>query len=152
MARTKKETRRGSPEAIAKRRAARSLNSLFAKTADVGTMDGRTVKRKNRLLKELQEGRSGSALKAHEALSHITELLTLGETVGSIRKLNPRLPGAPVLTDEMVAAIRETQESYNFDPRAWKFLGVDVEAVVGGETPAAGAAAPKAKRGRKKKS
>lgn len=150
MARAQKETRRGSPEAIAKRRAARTLNTLFAKSAVVGSMDGRTVKRKNRLMKELQQGRGGSGLKAHEALSHVTELLAMGETVGSIRKLNPRVPSAPALTAETVQVIRDTQDSYGFDPRAWKMLGVDIDAVTGNAQPSSGDAGRK-KPGRKKK-
>lgn len=150
MGKAKKETRRGSPEAIAKRRAARSLNTLFAKSATVGAMDGRTLKRKRRLLKELQEGRGGQPIKAHEVLSHVTELLTLGETVGSIRKLKPKVPAAIPVNEETLPVIRETQESYNFDPRAWKFLGVDIERALG-ITPSEPEEEPSATRTRKKR-
>lgn len=145
------KTRRGSPEAIAKRRAARSLNQLFAKSAVRESMDGRTLKRKNRLMKELAEGRGGSGLKAHEALSHVTELLAMGESLGAIRKLNPKIPAAPALTDETVNAIRATQESYGFDPRAWKMIGVDIDAITGAERPSAPAPAGRKKAGRRKK-
>ncbi|HEY8429496.1 MAG TPA: hypothetical protein VIL20_14020, partial [Sandaracinaceae bacterium] len=75
MAKTKKETRRGSPEAIAKRRAARALNTLFEKGRTETAMDGRTLKRKRRLMQELKEGKRGETLKAHEVLGHVTELL-----------------------------------------------------------------------------
>lgn len=130
MARSKKkETRRGSPEAIAKRRSARALNTLFDKGPVASGLDGRSVRRRDRLKKELSEGRKGEPLKAHEVLSHASELLQLGESLGSIRKLKPRLPTLPTLSEESIATIRETQESYAFDPRAWKLLGIDLEAL-----------------------
>src|SRR5690606_7478479 len=84
--------------------------------------------------KELKEGKSGEALKAHEVLSHVTELLEVGENLTSIRRLKPRLPPTPSMTDEtVVGVVRDTQRSYSFDPRAWKLLGIDIEAVVSGE-------------------
>lgn len=149
MARGKKDTtRRGSPEAIAKRRAARSLNTLFARGASSNGMDGRTLKRKKRLLEELKNGKGGSTIKAHEVLSHVTELLGMGESLTTIRALKPRLPPPLGVTDENVSIIKETQASYNFDPRAWKFLGVDLDAVMGDKP----ATSTTKKAGRKKKS
>lgn len=131
MARSKK-TKRGSPEAIAKRRAARALNRLFDEGGSPATMDGRTLKRKKRLIKELKEGRRGKPLKAHEVLGHVDELLKLGETLTSIRKMKPLTPPTPTLDDETVAVIKETQATYGFDPKAWKVLGVDIQKVAGG--------------------
>lgn len=152
MARAKK-TRRGSPEAIAKRRAARSLNRIFDQGATATAMDGRTLKRKKRLLKELQEGKRGETLKAHEVLGHVTELLTLGENLTSIRKLKPRLPPTPPLTGDTVDVVRDTQRSYGYDPRAWKILGIDIENVMaggGGGGGGAGATEAAPRRARKK--
>ena len=149
MARGKKETLRGSPEAIAKRRAARSLNRIFMQSASVNALDGRTLKRKTRLAKELAEGKGGEALKAHEILSHTTELLGMGETMTTIRALKPVLPPALPLTDDTVAIIKDTQTSYGFDPRAWKLIGIDIDAIMSGA-----AVDPKPagkKRGRRKK-
>lgn len=88
-------------------------------------MDGRTLKRKKRLLRELKEGQNGKPLKALDVLQHTNELLRLGESISSLRKLKPMTPAPPPMTDEVVATIRETQASYAFDPRAWKVLGVD---------------------------
>lgn len=145
MARSKK-TKRGSPEAIAKRRAARALNRLFDEGGSPATMDGRTLKRKKRLIKELKEGKRGKPLKAHEVLGHVDELLKLGETLTSIRKMKPLTPPTPTLDDETVAVIKETQATYDFDPKAWKILGVDIKKVTGGS-----GSQPRAKKTTKKK-
>jgi hypothetical protein len=131
---------RGSPEAIAKRRAARHLNSLFGEGGrSAGALDGRTEKRRRRLLAELKDGRNGRPLKAIEILTHTNELLELGETLSSIRKAGAK-PLKSSITDSDRDVIMSTQTEYGFRPEAWKMLGVDIS---GGES--AG------KRGRKKK-
>lgn len=147
MARAKKATKRGSPEAIAKRRAARALNKIFEEGGSGGALDGRTLKRKKRLIDELKKGRRGKALKAHEVLAHATELLTLGETLTSLRKLKPLLPPTPAVDGETSAIIVATQSSYSFDPRAWRLLGIDIAKVMGED---GGAAAKPAKKPAKK--
>ena len=131
MAATKKRpsTRRGSPEAIAKRRAARALNRLFEEGGATGNLDGRTLKRKRRLLKELKEGKGGKPLKALEVLTRANELLSLGETLTSLRRLKPQLPPTPVINDASAAVYLETQKNYGFSPKAWKLLGVDINAL-----------------------
>ena len=149
MARSKKKkpaTRRGSPEAIAKRRVARALNKLFEEGGATANLDGRTLKRKKRLMKELKEGRGGKPLKALEVLTHASELLTLGETLTSLRKMKPKLPPAPSVNDDSAAIYLETQKNYGFDPKAWKLLGIDIEALGGKKK-----SAPRKKRARKKR-
>lgn len=150
MAATKK-TNRGSPEAIAKRRAARALNRLFSEAgAAPAQLDGRTLKRKRRLMKDLVEGKNGEPLKALEVLTSATELLQLGETLASLRKLKPKLPPTPS-GEEASAAILETQQLYGFDPKAWKLLGVDLarlSAPSSGDTAQESSARPR--RARKK--
>jgi len=146
MARAKKKatTRRGSPEAIAKRRVARALNRLFEEGGATGNLDGRTLKRKKRLMKELEKGKKGKPLKALEVLSHANELLTLGETLTSLRKLKPMLPPTPAVTEDSKGVFLETQKNYGFDPKAWKLLGIDIEKLAGN--------APAAKKSTRKKS
>lgn len=146
----KKETRRGSPEAIAKRRAARALNSIFDKgpAADSG-LDGRTLKRKRRLLKELKEGKGGEPIKAHQVLSHATELFGMGETLTTLRKMKPLVPPTPTLDPETVGAILDTQASYGFHPAAWKLLGVDIESLSSGAATEGSAEAESGKPKRK---
>ena len=156
MARAKKETKRGSPEAIAKRRAARALNKIFDEGGTGGVLDGRTLKRKKRLIDELKKGRRGKPLKAHEVLAHATELMTLGETLTSLRKIKPLLPPTPAVDEETTGVIKATQTSYGFDPRAWRLLGIDIAEVMGTGAPAKAGKAPakaaKKKTTRKKKS
>jgi hypothetical protein len=142
-----KKSGRGSPEAVAKRRVARALNQLFERGTEAA-MDGRTLKRKKRLMKELKEGRRGAPLKAVEALQCVDELLKLGETLTSIRRLKPKVPPAPPPSEETAASIAQVQEQYGFDPRAWKVLGVDIEG--GSQAPAKKKAAARKKAARKK--
>ena len=130
MARSRKRkraTRRGSPEVVAKIQSARALNDLFAKAGGAdGALDGRTLKRKQRLKRELAEGVNGRPLKALEVLVHANELLALGETLSSMRKLKPRVPSTPPRSKEADAVYAETQRLYGFDPKAWRLLAVDI--------------------------
>lgn len=117
---------RGSPEAVAKRRAARSLNTMFGSGGTGPTRDGRTEKRRQRLLTELQEGqRNGRPIKALEVLVNTNELLELGETLGSIRKRGAK-PLKAELSEEDMEIVHRTQQEYGFRPEAWKMLGVDL--------------------------
>ncbi len=122
----KKATKRGSPEAIAKRKAARKLNDLFSRGGADAALDGRTLKRKQRLLDELAKGKSGRPLTALEVLSHADQLLSLDESLTSLRKLVKALP-APARTEENKSLLAEAQQLYDFDPKAWKLLGVDID-------------------------
>ncbi len=120
---------RGSAEAIEKRRVARQLNTLFGATgSQSGKLDGRTEKRRQRLLKELKEGKRGQALKPIEIITHASELLDMGETLATIRKNGLKanrieLDGQ----DEKADAVRRAQEAYQFHPEVWKLLGIDLE-------------------------
>lgn len=117
-------SRRGAPEAIAKRKVARALNTLFTKNGHATNgVDGRTAKRRARLMKELKEGRNGRPLKPIEVLAHASELLAAGESLGDLRKMSsaPKLPA----TDESFELVRTVQSQYGFDPRAWRLLGLD---------------------------
>lgn len=136
MARTKKSTtstttRRGSAEAIAKRKAARALNRLFEESGGAGAdqIDGRTLKRKRRLLEQLTKGKGDKPLKALEVLTHANELLSLGETLSSLRKLKPKVPATPPTSEAAAAIYVETQKNYGFDPKAWRLLGIDIDNV-----------------------
>src|SRR5688500_5490998 len=82
--------RRGSPEAIEKRKAARSINDVLSgASGGPHKLDGRTEKRRQRLLRELEAGSArGAELKPLDVLQRVQELLELGEPVSSIRKVS----------------------------------------------------------------
>lgn len=152
MAKTKRATKssggRGSAEAIRKRKVARHLNSIFA--GEGGTdakLDGRTEKRRKRLVLELTKGKDGEALKPMDVVSHVNELLSIGETPSSLRKQGVK-PRKVELAPKHVAAVEEAQGAYKFRADAWRFLGIEIDdsgRVKTGE-------APKGKRGPRKKS
>lgn len=123
--RTNAPNRRGSPEAIAKRRAARAFNDLLDPGS--GRLDGRTEKRRQRLLSELEAGKrrgSGRELKPVEILSHVDELLALGQPPATLRKvLKPRQLSAE--TDTLVDVLRRLHQAYGFRPEAYRLLGLD---------------------------
>ena len=82
--------RRGSPEAIEKRRAARFFNDVLGgRSSAVNRLDGRTQKRRQRLLKELETGKARGTrdLKPLDVLLRVQELLELGEGVSALRKV-----------------------------------------------------------------
>ena len=116
--------RRGSPEAIAKRRAARAFNDLL----DPGRseLDGRTDKRRRRLLSELESGKargSGKTLKPIDVLSHVGELLELGETLANIRKVCRPRP-APTMDARLMETLTRLHRAYGFPLEAYAFLGI----------------------------
>ena len=119
---------RGSAEAIEKRRVARQLNTLFGGgNNQPGKLDGRTEKRRLRLLKELKDGRSGQPLKPIEIIAHANELLEMGETLSTIRKNGVKTPKLELEAGaERVETVLRAQEAYGFRPEVWKLLGIDL--------------------------
>jgi hypothetical protein len=121
-----KANRRGSPEAIQKRVAARNLNDvLTGKKAGLPALDGRTEKRRQRLIAELSEGE----LKPVDVLLKVQELLDIGETVTSLRKVVPvrRVRKAPPGAAEALARM---VEAYELSEAAYRFLGLPEEVLI----------------------
>lgn len=117
---------RGSKEAIEKRRAARQLNAVLTGGTKPGDkLDGRTEKRRRRLIKELKEGRRGQPLSPIDFVTHVNELLDLGETLASLRKQGVK-PRKTEHTPEVMQIVQQTQEAYGFRPDAWRALGISV--------------------------
>ncbi len=122
---------RGSPEVVAKRRAARAFNEALLGGAGAPLVDGRTERRRRRLLEELSQGtiRGGKReLKPIEVLSRVQELLLLGEPLASIRKACPK-PRPIEATPEIVEGIRRIHEAYTFPAAAYTFVGLDTAAL-----------------------
>lgn len=133
------QNRRGSPEAIAKRRAARLFNEVVA-GPERRSPDGRTERRRTRMLAELAEGttRSGQSLKPIEVLARVQALLDLGEPLSAI--LAARALPAPVkTTGVLVDGLRRLHAAYAFAPEVYRFVGVDDAALalagIAGEKP-----------------
>jgi hypothetical protein len=130
-AHAKTSSGRGSPEVVAKRRAARAFNEALLGGAGAALVDGRTERRRRRLLEELSQGtiRGGKReLKPIEVLSRVQELLALGEPLASIRKACPR-PRPIDATPEIIEGIRRIHEAYTFPAAAYTFVGLDAAAL-----------------------
>ncbi len=125
----KKSNLRGSPEAVAKRRIARALNTVALGGGTRPDSDGRTEKRRLRLiteLKEMKKGRRGTPLKPQEVLSRTQELIDLGESFASLKKAGVK-PMRIQMSDELVEIIEEHAQLYKLDPQTWRMLGVKVD-------------------------
>jgi hypothetical protein len=125
--RAKAPNRRGSPEAVEKRRAARLFNDLLGGGgARVAKLDGRTEKRRQRLLKELEEGKTRGTrpLKPIDILQHVHELLELGEPLRSIRKV-AKIKRPPVASENVTELLGRLHGAYRFRVEAYKFVGID---------------------------
>ena len=136
----KVENRRGSPEAIEKRRVARLFNDILGGGgAGSGKRDGRTEKRRLRLIRELESGkvRGSRELKPLDVLARVHELMDLGEPLRSIRKI-VKVRRSTVAPEEMVEVVSRLHKAYGFRPECYRFVGVadDVlrsAGVLGGE-------------------
>ncbi|MGB0678995.1 MAG: hypothetical protein ACPGUV_04980 [Polyangiales bacterium] len=125
---------RGGTEAVEKRRVARQLNAALSGGARASTkVDGRTEKRRQRLVSSLKsgKGKNGKALKPIDVVAHVDELLGLGESIATLRKSGVKVQKVEV-DDGVKALVARAQEAYSFRTEAWKILGItfaDGEAV-----------------------
>lgn len=117
---------RASPEAIRKRRAARKLNDLLSGASPKDALDGRTELKRKRLLAELERNTNNrnKPLKPVEVLSHADELLGMGETMTTLRKLVRIAPPAVADRAAIVAMLREVHEAYGFRPAVYELLAL----------------------------
>jgi hypothetical protein len=125
----KPQNRRGSPEAIEKRRAARLFNDVLGERgAGRHKRDGRTEKRRQRMLRELESGkiRGSRELKPLDVLQRVHELLELGEPLRSIRKVT-KVRRSTVAPEAMVEVVGRLHEAYAFRPECYRFVGVGDE-------------------------
>ena len=135
--------RRGSPEAIEKRRVARVFNDILGgHGAAANKLDGRTEKRRQRLLKELEAGkaRGSKELKPLDVLQRVQELMDLGEPLASIRKVT-KVKKSAVAPDSIVDVVERLHRAYGFRPEVYRFVGIGEDilreaGVLGGSEPA----------------
>lgn len=119
-------TGRASKQAIMKRRAARHFNDVLLGSTG-SALDGRTAKRRARILAELKAGASRAAkrpLKPIDVLLRVQSLIDLGEPLASIRKAIGAVKSAP-RTTELEEGLRSLHEAYGFAPDAYTFVGID---------------------------
>lgn len=143
------KTGRASPEAVEKRKAARLFNEALRGGGGPAARDGRTERRRKRLLKELGEGIDSTGkreLKPIDVLARVQELLDLGEPLASIRKACPP-PRALEPSEEVVALVRRIHRAYGFAPAVYRFVGLDAAALrKAGVAPDEGPKPPAARR------
>lgn len=121
--------RRGSPEAIEKRRVARVFNDILGgRGAAAHKLDGRTEKRRQRLLKELEAGKARGAreLKPLDVLQRVQELMDLGEPLASIRKVT-KVRKSAVPPEAIVGVVERLHRAYSFRPEVYRFVGIGEE-------------------------
>jgi hypothetical protein len=119
--------RRGSPEAIEKRRVARVFNDILGgHGASANKLDGRTEKRRQRLLKELEAGkaRGSRELKPLDVLQRVQELMDLGEPLSSIRKVT-KVKKSAVSAESIVGVVERLHRAYSFRPEVYRFVGIE---------------------------
>jgi len=118
--------RRGSPEAIEKRRAARMFNDVLGGRGNASSkLDGRTEKRRQRLLRELEAGtaRGSRELKPLDILQRVQELLELGEPLSAIRKVS-KVRKSQLSADAVVDVVERLHKAYGFRPEVYRFVGI----------------------------
>ncbi len=122
----KVQNRRGSPEAIEKRRVARVFNDILGgRGAALHKLDGRTEKRRQRMMRELESGkvRGSRELKPLDVLQRVHELLELGEPLRSIRKV-AKVRKSAVPPDEVVEVVGRLHKAYGFRAECYRFVGI----------------------------
>jgi hypothetical protein len=145
--RSRPPNRRGSPEAIEKRRVARVFNDILGgRGAAAHKLDGRTEKRRQRLLKELEAGKARGTreLKPLDILQRVQELMDLGEPLSSIRKVT-KVKKSSVAPEAIVGVVERLHRAYSFRPEVYRFVGIGEEVLR-----EAGVLADATKRGRSK--
>lgn len=138
----KPPNRRGSPEAIEKRRVARLFNDILGgRGSGASKRDGRTEKRRQRLMRELESGkvRGAREMKPLDVLQRVNELMELGEPLSSIRKVT-KVRKHTVPPESIVEVVSRLHKAYGFRPECYRFVGVDDDVlrsagVLDGESP-----------------
>lgn len=121
--------RRGSPEAIEKRRVARVFNDILGGGGDASCrLDGRTEKRRQRLLKELEAGKARGSrdLKPLDILLRVQQLMDLGEPLSSIRKVT-KVKKVAAVSETIVGIVERLHRAYSFRPEVYRFVGIGEE-------------------------
>lgn len=118
------------------------FNDVLGAGSSGGKLDGRTEKRRQRLLRELESGktRGGRDLKPLDVLQHVQELLELGEPLSSIRKV-AKVKKGTMPPEALLGVVGRLHKAYGFRLEAYRFVGIGedvlVQAGVVGKSPPA---------------
>lgn len=101
------------------------FNDVLGGHAAGGRLDGRTEKRRQRLLQELESGmaRGSRELKPLDVLTRVQELLELGESLAAIRKV-AKIRKLVVSPDTVTDVVSRLHKAYDFRPEAYRFVGI----------------------------
>ncbi len=128
----------GDPAVVERRNLVRKLNTMLQKQSAAGKKrDGRSEKRRKRLVEELKKGKKGKPLKPVERIAHVHDLLELGETITTLRRQGVRFE-RPTWTAESLALAERVQAELGYRPEAWRILGVVFEGGKAKEAPRGG--------------
>lgn len=129
VSRVRSQNRRGSPEAIEKRKVARMFNDMLGgRGATAAKLDGRTEKRRQRLLRELEENKAHGAkeLKPLDVLQRVQELLELGEPLANVKKVR-KTPKPVASNASTLELVQRLHHAYSFRREAYRFVGITDE-------------------------
>ncbi len=124
-----RSNRRSAPDVVDKRRAARRFNALLEGGARPAGLDGRTEKRRQRMLAELRDGTVRATrrpLKPIDVLLRVQALLDLGETAAAIRRACRPARAVPPST-ELIAGLASLHAAYGFHAATYAFVGLEEE-------------------------
>ena len=104
------------------------FNDVLGGGSAAGKLDGRTEKRRQRLMKELEAGtaRGARELKPLDVLQRVQELMDLGEPLSSIRKV-AKVRKVSIPPESMVEIVGRLQRAYAFRPEVYRFVGIGEE-------------------------
>jgi hypothetical protein len=124
------------------------FNDVLGGRTSAGKLDGRTEKRRQRLLQELETGKTRGArdLKPLDVLQHVQELLELGEPLSSIRKV-AKVKKSTVPPDAILGVVERLHKAYGFRPEAYRFVGIGEDVLQ--EAGVLGKGAPSARKSRR---
>ncbi len=135
---SKKRGGAGDPDVVKRRNLVRQLNRMLEEGSSARKkLDGRSEKRRKRLIEELKKGKKGKPLKPVDRVAHVHELLELGETLTSLRKQGVKFT-RPQWTEETLAFAERVQAELGYRPEAWRILGLVFDGGKAKEAPKGG--------------
>ena len=101
------------------------FNDLVGGRASASKLDGRTEKRRQRLMRELEAGKARGKrdLKPLDVLLRVQELIELGESLSAIRKV-AKVKKSDVPGEQIIGVVERLHKAYGFRPEVYRFVGI----------------------------